>query len=359
MVTRSILLSLSLVALGQSAASIPSDPLEMVTGTARTLKTPAARAPVLHLLAKARNSYGLRAAERAYDLKVRFQVNSGGQTKYDGAWQMEDVFDPREGFRWTATGPDSYSITRISSQGMLYGEGTGDYIPLRLHEARAALFDPLPSAQNVARDSIRTATGMYQGTQLTCVLLSRPAKGANAALGRRWDETEECIDPKSGLLRLHSQVPGRYYAYDYSDAPTLAGRTLPRKVTVTEGGKAVTEISVDSLNELPDADASLFVPTEEMKANGRPIGMGGAQKVWGAADGMPLPTGAAARTVCVFGVVTPSGELAEAHSLQPGDPDSQAAVAAAQKMTYSGVAPLGANPQQHFVFIFERFASSR
>ena len=68
---------------------------------------------------------------------------------------------------------------------------------------------------------------------------------------------------------MHSQVPGRYFAYDYSDAPQLGGHVLPRKVTVTEAGKTVTEISVDSLTELPAADPSLFVPTEEMKARGR------------------------------------------------------------------------------------------
>ena len=38
---------------------------------------------------------------------------------------------------------------------------------------------------------------------------------------------------------------------------------LPRRVTVTEAGKIVSEISVDSLSELPVADPSLFVPTRK------------------------------------------------------------------------------------------------
>jgi len=45
-----------------------------------------------------------------------------------------------------------------------------------------------------------------------------------ASPGRRWDEIEECIDPQSGLLQVHSQVPGRYYDYDYTDAPKLGDR---------------------------------------------------------------------------------------------------------------------------------------
>ena len=44
----------------------------------------------------------------------------------------------------------------------------------------------------------------------------------------RWDEAEECIDPQSELLRTHSPVPGRYFAYEYSDASQPGDRALPR-----------------------------------------------------------------------------------------------------------------------------------
>ena len=116
---------------------------------------------------------------------------------------------------------------------------------------------------------------------------------------------------------------------------------------MTEAGKTVTEISVDSLTELPAADPSLFVPTEEMKARGRAITMAEAQKI----SVVSGQGGATAHAVCVFGVVTPSGQLAEAHSLQPSDPNSQAAVEAAKQMNFSFPPPLGPQPQQHFVFV--------
>jgi hypothetical protein len=301
----------------------------------------------------------LRSAGRGYNLKVSFTVNSGGQTEYDGVWRMEDVFDPDQGFRWTAKASAAYAITRISANGKFYGEETASYIPLRLQEARAALFDPIPSSGSVARASIRTSSAMFNGAQLICVLLSASGNAASPAAGRRWDETEECIDPQSGLLQTQSQVPGRYYAYEYLNAPRLAGHVLPRKVTVTEAGKIVTEISVDSLTELPAADPSLFVPSEEMKARGRAIAMGGAQKISRVAGRGPFAPGATAQAVCVFGVVTPSGQLVEAHSLQPSDPNSQAAVEAAKQMSFSHPAPLGALPQQHFVFVIEKFVASR
>ncbi len=340
-------------------APIPNDPLEMVAGQARALKSTAGRAVVFGLLDRARSNYALRSAGCAYDLKVTFKVNSGGRTEHDGAWEMEEVFDPKQGFRWTAKASDAYEVTRISSNGMLYGEETASYIPLRLHEARAALFDPIPPPGILDRKSIRKSTAVYNGAQLTCILISGSKGAATATSGRRWDETEECIDPETGLLQTHSQVPGRYYSYDYSNAPRLAGQVLPRKVTVTEAGSVVTEISVDSLTELPAADPSLFVPTEEMKARGRPITLAGAQRIFhNMAQGSQSP-GAAVRAVCVFGVLTASGQLVEAHSLQPSDPNSEAAVEAAKQMDFSPPTPLVPAPQQRFVFVIQEFVTRR
>lgn len=345
---------LSLAALAQNPSPVAVDPLANSGVQIQAVNEPARRAALLQFLAGARVNYGLRAAGQAYDLKVTFNVNSGGVTAYDGPWQMEDIFDPQLGLRWTASS-GSYSITRISANGALYGIETGDHVPLRLHEARAALFDPIPSAQNANRSAIRTAGASFNGDQLTCILLSgagnrRAVNVAPPAPGRRWDETEECIDPQSGLLRVHSQVPGRYYLYDYTDAPRLSnGRILPRRVIVSEAGKTVTEILVDSLREV-SPDPNLFAPTDEMRAKGRPVFLGTAQKLFRAFPGSPI-----AGTVCVFGLVTPSGELVEAHSLQPDDPTSQAALQAAGNITLSPIPATGGHPQQYFVFIVERF----
>jgi hypothetical protein len=302
----------------------------------------------------------LRSAGRAYDLKVTFTVNSHGQTEYDGAWEMEDVFDPKLGHRWTAKNGTAYAITRISTNnGMLYGEETASYVPLRLHEVRAALFDAIPAHQNASRGSIRKADGVLNGARLNCALLSGSQNTVAAAGGRRWDESEECFDQRSGLLQLHSQVPGRYYSYDYSNGPRLGSHLLPRKVTVTEAGKTVTEISVESLTEIPSADPSLFVPTGQMKERGRAITLAGAQKIFRVLGPGPLVPGAPIRAVCVFGVVTPSGQLAEAHSLQPSDPNSDAAVQAAKQIVFPDTSPVGPQPQQHFVYVFEQYSSSQ
>ena len=353
---------LSLAAFAQEAptlAPIPSDPLEMVTGPIQVADTPASREAVVQLIARAQSNYALERSGIGYHLKVTFSVNSGGQTEYDGVWEMEEVSDPHHGLRWTAKAVAGYTTARISSNQAFYEEGTASDIPLRLHEARATLFGALPTLGNVDRDLIRTSTATFNGAQVTCVLLSSSGSPATATPGRRWEETEECIDPQSGLLQVHSQVPGRYYAYDYSNAPQISAHTLPRKVIVTEAGKPVSEVHVDSLTELPAADPTLFVPTEVMRARGPAVAMAGAQKIFRLVGRSPFPPGATAQPVCVFGLVTASGKLVEAHSLQPSDPNSHAAVEAAKRINFPHPTPLGARPEQHFVFVIEKFVSPR
>lgn len=345
--------SLALFAQPQSAP-LTHDPLELVTGPAQPACTAASREAALQLLDRARDHYGLRQANLAYDLKVSFTVNSGGQTAYDGNWTMEDISDPGQGLRWTATASSGYSTTEISANGMFYGEGTAPGYPLRLQEARAALFDPMPSSSGVSGQIIRTAPVNYNGAQLTCILLA-PRPSTDLAPGRRWEETEECIDPQTGLLRLHSQVPGRYYAYDYSNAPQLGVFVLPRTVTVSEAGHVISTINVDSLTELPAADPSLFVPTAQMQAQGPPVAMGEAEKRFGFLGRRPA-SGQVARPVGIFGLVSSTGKLVEAHSLQPSDPNSAAALQAAGRIQFAQRRAAGARPQQHFVFIIEKFA---
>jgi hypothetical protein len=348
----------SLLAFGQNLppfGPIPADRLELPYGQTRAIQTPDDRAATLQLLARARDNYALRGAGRAFDLKSSFHVSSGGQTSYDGDWTMEDIFEPALGSRWTAR-TASYQVTRISANGMLYGDDPADYVPLRLQEARAALFDPIPSAADLAHATLRSADASFNGVGLTCVLISGSNTAEDSTPARRWDETEECIDPRAGLLHLHSQTPGRYSVYEYADSLRLAGYIVPRKITITEGGNTVSQISVESLTAPPSADPALFKPTDEMKQKGRPVTMSGAQKLLAASA--RVPAGAALRTVCILGVVTPAGQLAEAHSLQPSDPHSAAALEAARKMTFPSKAPVfGTQPQQHFVFIFQSFAS--
>jgi hypothetical protein len=355
-----LMASVAIAAFGRNTPKlvpVPSDPLEMATGQIQVVDSPADRERILELLARARNSYALRSSNLGYDLKVTFTVNSGGETQYDGTWEMEDISVPTLGLRWTAKAAAGYTTTQISTTGVFYAEGTSSTIPLRLHEARAALFGPIPSAANVNRAYIRTSTATFHGAPVTCVLLSGPGGAKNATPTRSWEETEECIDPQSGLLQMQSQVPGRYYAYDYTNALPLGAYVMPHKITVTEAGKTVSEISVTSLKELTTADPSLFHPTEAMEAAGEAVAMVGAQKI--SRESGKIPANATIRPVCIFGLVTATGRLVEAHSLQPTDPNSPTALEAVEKMNFAQPAKPGARPQQHFVFVVEGFVAGQ
>jgi hypothetical protein len=352
-----------LTAFGQNApqnspkvAPVPRDPLELATGQIQAANTPASRQTALQLLGRARSSFALRSAGQAYDLKVSFTVDSLGATNYDGAWEMEDLFAPRQGHRWTATAASGYTITSIAAGGEIFGDGTASAVPLRLLEARGVLFDPIQSPAYADRGSIRSSTATFRGATVTCLLLSRSRNTANLAAGRDWEETEECIDPQSGLLQVHSQAPGLYAVYDYSNASQGGGHILPRSVTITEAGRIVSTISVESLS-LTASDPALFVPTEAMKAKGPAVAMTSATKVSRIQGQGPFTSAVTLRPVCVFGMVTATGHLVEAHALQPSDPNSQAAVEDAKKMDFSPLTPAGAPLRQHFVFVIEKFVT--
>jgi hypothetical protein len=251
---------------GPETASVPSDPLELVTGPIQEVDTPENRLAVFRLLGHARDNYELQSADRGYKLKVSFTVHSGGQTQYDGAWEIEDTFAPGLGLRWTAKAAAGYATTRLDSNGLHYGEGTESIIPLALHEARGALLGAMETPAALSRQRIRTSAATLNGLQLTCVLLS--SSDHVPASGRGWEETEECIDSQSGLLRVHSLVPGRYAVYEYANELDFHSHILPRTVTITEAGEPVIRLRVDSLEELPAPDPAMFAPTEEMRWQG-------------------------------------------------------------------------------------------
>jgi hypothetical protein len=346
------------VAFGQTApriAPVPRDPMELAAGPIQSANTPADREAALQLLGRARSQFALRSNGQAYHLKVSFTVDSAGKTNYDGAWQMEDLFAPKLGHRWTATAASGYSTTAIATGGKLYGDGPSSAVPLRLLEARGVLFDPLQSPAYADQGSIRTSTASFHGAPVTCLLLSRSRSTAHAASGRDWEEAEECIDPQSGLLQMHSEVPGRYAAFDYTEAPQIGGHILPRSVTVTEAGRTVSKVTVESLSQLSAPDPALFVPSDEMKARGEAVAMTSATKVTRVQGQGPVTSTVTLYAVCVFGMVTSTGHLVEAHSLQPSDPNSQAAVEDAMKIDFSPQTPAGAPPRQHFAFVIEKF----
>lgn len=338
-------------------APVPRGAFEVAAGPIENAETVAQRDAAVKILSKGRNSYALRNYRQAWDLKVRFTVESGGQTSNDGAWEMEDIFSPGQGLHWTAKSAAGYSITGIFGASQNYAEATTSVAPLRLQEARAMLYNPLPSIEFANRGSIRTVSSTLGSTPVVCVLLS-PSRAIPHPLNQRaWGESEDCFDPQSGLLQMHSEIPGRYAVYDYRNPARLGSHELPGVITVTEAGRVVSTVSVISLQAIPAADSALFVPTPGMQKAGPPVAMNPSLKIT-RIHGQAIAGAVSLRPVYVFGLLTPEGHLVEAHSLQPSDPNSDAAVRDAQAINFSPSMKPGA-PQQRFVFVLEEFASAQ
>jgi hypothetical protein len=98
------------------------------------------------------------------------------------------------------------------------------------------------------------------------------------------------------------------------------------------------------------------VPTDSMRAAGPMAAMTYAEKVSRVPEQGPITPAMTLRPVCVFGMVTSRGQLVEAHSLQPSDPNSQAAVEDAKRLDFSPLTAAGAAPEQHLVFVIETFS---
>ncbi len=225
---------LPLTAFGQNApriAPVPRDPLELATCQIEAANTPASREAALQLLARARSHFALRSARQAYDLKVSFTVDSHGETNYDGAWQMEDLFAPRLGHRWTATAASGYTITAIAATGEIYAEGTANTVPLRLLEARGVLFDPLQSPDYAGHGSIRTSTTVFDGATVTCLLLSRSRNPANPApdgIGKKPRSVSTGNRGCSGCIRRRPEsTPFTITRTPFNWAVTLCLEALP------------------------------------------------------------------------------------------------------------------------------------
>jgi hypothetical protein len=230
------------------------------------------------------------------------------------------------------------------------------FFPLRLHEAHGHLLGALESTKNMRQDLMRTVAASLNGTAVTCILLSNARRSADAgAPGRLWGEREECLDPQTGHLLLHSPAPGLYVLYDFSQPVKFQTKELPAKMTVIENETTVIEERVESLEALQPVDPSSFTPTMQMRSQGTGTAMAGLQKLTIGPSKSPSGT---LQAVVVFGLLTPDGKVTEAHPLQSSDPALiDAALRRVSQMRLQAAVAPGAERQQHELFTVVHFAA--
>ncbi len=328
-------------------APIPNDPLELATGPVDLADTPAKRTAGLALLEQARQNFNLRAPGSApYDIKVSF--NAIGTSQYAGPGEMEEMSNTAN-TRWTAH-LGTYSQVRVFAGGTAYDVHPGTYLPLRLQMLRQAIFWPISG--RFPNAFIRTAPAIWKGAPVSCLLFSRAGPEAATLPGRRWQEEEFCIDPKTGLLHTYSVAPGIYNVYDYSGAIQFHGRLFPRQLSVMVAGAMVLQGQVDSLTDLAP-DPKLFEPGEDM--NGPAIVIRPPERFSQIGPNNSAMVSGPIQPVIVLAVLNIEGKVLEAEALQTAN---AVLAEAALELVKSTQYQKADEPIQREVFIKVLFAAN-
>jgi hypothetical protein len=334
----------------QAQPPVPNDPLELATG-AQPIQNAEQRLAATSLLANARSLSNVRA--QAYDLKTTFTSN--GSSSSDGSWSMEDISPSHGLYRWTAEGP-SYSAVNLYTNGLLYSNQPSGSVPLRLAQVRTAIFFMYPVTG--PRALLRTAAGNLSGVEVSCVLVSHTSRKLSAG-GRRWEESEYCVDPKSGLLMTYSPAPGLYVVYDYSNAIRFHDKVIPGKFTITQAGQTIIQARTESVTDPAKLDHAIFEPSGLNQ-----IGVGSLMTPpWHVVSHVGSDRANPSRAiqvVVIHGMLSPEGTLSETEIVSSTDASlNQTALDRAAKwqpwQAGSDVEP-GATPQSHEIFFTVQFA---
>ncbi len=301
-------------------APVPASLYELVTGPVKLLDETDQRATVLGLIERARQNSDLHApGGHPYVLKVTFEAS--GNVPYTGSGQLEEIWYSPSQWRWS-TRFGSYTEARMNAGGRLFSENPVP-MPLRLQMVRGTLFWPVIMSPGAA---LRISAATWQGQPVMCVLGSRILGDAASAPARRWEETEFCVDTRSGLLQTYSIAPGIYAIYDYRNPVKFHASVLPRTISIYEAGNQVLKIHLDSLTDAPALNPADFAPTPGMRAQQqRPTLIAGTYRFPMLGGVSPTETHGVIQPVIVHASVMQDGKIEEIEPLQDTDPALSAA----------------------------------
>jgi len=334
----------------------------MVTSDVQQVQDAQQRIAAIGLLEKARGLSNVRA--QPYDLKTSF-IAYGGLAS-DGNWMLEDIAARGRKYRWTASGPN-YSAVNLYPDGStngLYSNQASGLLPLA--SASGSLRYLLHLSDSRPQASIRTATGSLNGAPQNCVLVVIGAGSRTFSGGRNWEESEYCVDSKTGLLTQYSPAPGVFVRYDYSSGIRFHNTFIPTAFSIFENGKLVAEARTVGLADPPAATDPMF-DTAGMTpvGSGRPMNPGMNLPIVMSAPGQPFAganTNSAIQVVSLHGDIAGDGRLSEVEILASTDPAlNQAAVERATAIAQARV-PVqpGATRQSSEIFLtFEFFTQAR
>jgi hypothetical protein len=306
-------------------APVPSSPYELVAGPIKLLDESDQRATILGLVERARQNSDLHPpGGHPFTLKATFEAS--GDVPYTGSGQMEETWYGPGQWQWRARF-GSFSQNYINVKGRLYSDSAIP-VPLRVQMVRGTIFWPITMGPRAAH---RISPGTWQRQPVMCVLGSRMLGQDGNTPTRRWEETEFCMDAKTGLLRTYSIAPGIYAIYDYQNPIRFHSSTLPRTISVYEGDKSVLQVHLESIGDAPPADAKLLEPTPAMTQQPFSSVLAGTYRMPMFGGTAPVATHGFIQPVIVHASVALDGSVTEAESLQTSDPALSAAALALVK----------------------------
>jgi hypothetical protein len=141
-------------------------------------------------------------------------------------------------------------------------------IPMRAQMLRNEVLWALQANPNGGMpSSVRTAPAQLNGQALSCLLLSDASGAVTQTQSRLWLENEYCMSSATGLIQVHSPVPGTYTVFSYGKNIQFHGRSMPDHYTMYVNGVQV--ITADMTITDPTATADQLKPTAQMLAAGR------------------------------------------------------------------------------------------
>jgi Gram-negative bacterial TonB protein C-terminal len=344
-----VLFAFSAFAQNLRMAPIPTSQYELVKPPIRVLGETDQRATILGLIERARQNSDLHApGGHPYLLKATFEAS--GNVAFTGSGRLEELWYGPGMWRWNAQF-GSYTQNRMALRGALYEENSSP-MPLRLQMVRGNIFWPI---MMMPGEALRISAANWHDQSVMCVLGSRNFGNAASLPARRWEETEFCLDAKSGLLQTYSIAPGMYAVYHYQNAIKFHASTLPRLITIFEGNAQVLSIHLDSVSDATPLDEKQFIPSAQM----HPLGGGGLITgtyrfpLFGGAP--PVDTHGMIQPVIVHATITPDNKVQEVEAVQDSEPALSAAAVNVVKNAQRFPWPERQYPGQREAYINVRF----
>jgi len=336
-------------------APVPPDPLELVTDGAKAFTTFEQREPLIAVVNRAASYYSLHAKSNpAYILDTSFHATAstlfaGGEGHLRETWIS--------GGNWRLDASlATYSLVRISSNGVAYDQQAPSPIPMRLKMLYNAIYAPIePKRVESNEQKLRFASVTWKGRAEGCVLMSPRITQTGRTGARAWNEVEYCIDPATGLLDIYSEAPGIYVAYNYGKALRFHGKVLPGRVTITENGATVLDAQLNSIVETGASDAGALTPTAQMMAQGPAPVLLAPVRPWVWVWSSEVRASSTIEPTIVHAILDDQGNVQESEVLQGWSSAAKALAHIAKKNPFEALKPDGGRPREREAFLEVQF----